>query len=213
VDRLRAFFDQIVAYIEPFAEQMGAPGLALVALVDSSLISLPQVPDALVVALTLKDPSRWLVHALATTFGSVVGCFALYAVARKGGEAFLRRKFKERHIDRGLVLVQKHGWLTVTVPALMPPPTPFKVFLLLAGVADVRPLTFIGAVALGRGLRYGGEAYLTHRYGEQATEFISRNLTSMSMGLAGLTLIGGGGLVLWRRWRQRMARATERRDR
>lgn len=181
---------------------MGAPGLALVAFLDSSFISLPQVTDALVVALTLKDPSRWLIHAVATTAGSVAGCFALYGVAKKGGEAFLRRKFKEHHIDRGLRLVQKHGWLTVTVPSLMPPPTPFKLFVLLAGIAEIRPLTFVAAVGLGRGFRYGGEAFLTYRYGERATEFISNNLPAVSMALAGVIVVGGLGLVLWRRRRQ-----------
>lgn len=199
MDRLRDIFDHVVAWIEPLAEQMGAPGLALVAFLDSSFISLPQVTDALVVGLTLKSPSQWVVHGLATTLGSMAGCLALYAVARKGGEAFLRRKFKERHIDRGLALVQKHGWLTVTVPALMPPPTPFKPFLLLAGVAEIRPLTFLGAVALGRGFRYGGEAYLAYRYGEQASAFISDNLGMISMAVAGAIVVGATLLFLWRK--------------
>jgi membrane protein YqaA with SNARE-associated domain len=202
VDRLRDFFARLVDILEPIAEQLGTPGLALVAFLDSSFVSLPQVTDALIVTFTLKDPSQWLLHAVAATAGSVAGCLALYTVAKKGGEAFLRSRFKERHIDRGLALVQKHGWLTVTVPALMPPPTPFKVFVLLAGVARIRPMTFIGAVALGRGFRYGGEAYLTYRYGEQATGFIQDNLATVSMAFAGLIVAGGLGLVLWRRWRQ-----------
>ncbi len=172
------------------------------AFIDSSFISLPQVTDALIVAFTLKQPSQWLAHALASTAGSVAGCLALYTVAKKGGDAFLRSRFKERHIDRGLALVQKHGWLTVTVPSLMPPPTPFKLFVLLAGVAGIRPMTFIGAIALGRGFRYGGEAYLTYRYGERATEFIQSNLATVSMAFAGLIVLGGFGLVLWRLWRQ-----------
>lgn len=202
MDRLRELLAALIDYIEPLAEQMGAPGLALVALIDSSFVSLPQVTDALVVGLTLKDPSRWWIHALATTLGSVAGCFALYGVAKMGGEAFLRRKFKDHHIDRGLRLVQRHGWLTVTVPSLMPPPTPFKIFILLAGIAGIRPLTFIGAIGLGRALRYGGEAYLTYRYGARATDFISSNLPAVSMSVAGVILVGALGLVWWRRRRQ-----------
>jgi LPXTG-motif cell wall-anchored protein len=84
----------------------------------------------------------------------------------------------------------------------MPPPTPFKLFVLLAGIAEIRPLTFVAAVGLGRGFRYGGEAFLTYRYGERATEFISNNLPAVSMALAGLIVAGGVGLVLWRRRRQ-----------
>lgn len=204
MDRLRDVFSRILEWIEPVAEQMGAPGLALVAFLDSSFISLPQVADALVVALTLKHPSGWLGYGLATTAGSVAGCYVIYAAAKAGGEAFLRRRFHGRHIDRGLVLVQKHGWLTLTVPALMPPPMPFKIFVLLAGVAGIRPWTFVGAVALGRGFRYGGEAYLTSRYGERATGFISDHLSAFSIALAGAMVAGGVGLVLWRRRGRRL---------
>lgn len=187
--------------MQPIAEQLGAPGLALVSFLDSSFLSLPQVTDALIVALTLKNPSQWFVHAAWASIGSTAGCFALYAVARRGGEAFLRRKFKARHIDRGLRLFQKYGWLTVAVPSLLPPPTPFKLFVLLAGAASVRPWTFVMAVALGRSFRYGGEAWLAYRYGEQATEFIRNNLPMVSMALAAAVLLGGLMLIFLRRRR------------
>lgn len=199
MDRLTALFDQIVAVITPLAEQFGAPGLAVIAFLDSSFLSLPQVGDALLIGLTIKHPSHGFLYALATTFGSVSGCYALYAVGRKSGEAFLRRKFKEQHIDRGLAIVQHHGWLAVTIPSLMPPPTPFKLFVLLAGVADLRPLTFIMAATLGRGFRYGAEAWLAYAYGERATEFIRNNLPTVSMWLAGIILVAALGLVVWRR--------------
>lgn len=199
MDRLTALFDHIVAVITPLAEQFGAPGLAVIAFLDSSFFSLPQVGDALLIGLTIKHPSQGIAYAVATTVGSVTGCYALYAVGRKSGEAFLRRKFKEQHIDRGLAIVQRHGWLAVTVPSLMPPPTPFKLFVLLAGVADLRPLTFIMAATLGRGFRYGAEAWLAYAYGERATEFIRDNLPTVSMWLAGVILVAALGLVVWRR--------------
>ena len=181
---------------------MGPGGLALVAFLDSSFLSLPQVTDALVVGLTLAHPNRWFIHALSTTLGSVAGCFTLYSVARKGGEAFLRRRFKERHIERGLALARRHGWLAVTVPALLPPPAPFKLFVLLAGIAGIRPRTFLGAVALGRGFRYGAEAILAYHYGEQATDFIRGNLGTVSIVLAAAVVVGAVGVMVWRRRRQ-----------
>lgn len=202
MDRLSAIFQSVVDFIQPLAEQLGAPGLALVAFLDSSFLSLPQVTDALIVGLTLRHPSNWLFYAMSTTVGSVAGCSALYFVGRKGGEAFLRRKFNARHIDRGLGLFQKHGWLTIAVPSLLPPPTPFKLFVLLSGVAKIRPWTFVMAVALGRGFRYGGEAWLTYRYGEHASGFIRDNLPMVSMALAGVILLGSVALVLSRRRRQ-----------
>jgi membrane protein YqaA with SNARE-associated domain len=201
LDGLFSFLARVSDGIVALAERLGAGGLALVAFLDSSFLSLPQVTDALTVALTLKNPSNWMVHALAATGGSLAGCLALFLAARKGGEAFLRRRFKQGHIDRGLRLFQRHGWLTIAVPAIMPPPTPFKLFVLLAGVAEIRVLTFLAAAAVGRAFRYGGEAWLTYTYGEQATELIAENLPVVSVIVATVVLVAGIALVLWRRKR------------
>jgi membrane protein YqaA with SNARE-associated domain len=202
MDRLSDFFDRIISFITPLAEHYGAPGLAVVALLDSSFLSLPQVGDALLIGLTIRHPSNAFYYAAATTLGSVAGCYALYAVGRKSGEAFLRRKFHERHIDRGLELFKRHGWLTIAVPSLLPPPTPFKLFVLLSGVADLKPGTFLMAVALGRGFRYGVEAWLAYAYGERALEFARSNLPVVSAVLAGVILAGALGLAWWRRRRR-----------
>jgi len=87
----------------------------------------------------------------------------------------------------------------VIVPSILPPPMPFKIFVLLAGVAKVRPATFLLAVAIGRGFRYGGEAWLAYVYGQQATEFIKNNLPEISL-VVGLTVaVLGIGFVIWRK--------------
>src|SRR4030095_10736552 len=109
--RLTAFFQRVVQSIQPLAEQLGAPGLLIVAFFDSSFLSLPEVADALLIVSVIHRPSLWIYYTAATTLGSVAGCYALYALARKGGEAFLRKRFRERHIDQGLALFRKYGLL------------------------------------------------------------------------------------------------------
>ena len=84
----------------------------------------------------------------------------LYAVARKGGEVFLRKRFSAARVDRGMALYQRFGLLAVVVPSLLPPPTPFKIFVLMAGAAAVAPWRFGLAVVIGRGIRYFGQGYL-----------------------------------------------------
>jgi membrane protein YqaA with SNARE-associated domain len=197
--RVTEFLQRIAQAVQPFAEALGAPGLALIAFLDSSFLSLPEVADALVILAVLHEPSRWPYYAAAATAGSVTGCFAIYSLARKGGEAFLRRRFKAEYIERGLSLFRRYGMLVVIVPAILPPPAPFKIFVLLAGVANIAPGTFLGAVALGRGFRYTGEAWLAYRYGDQATEFIKNNLPTISMWTAGVVAVLGLGFILWRR--------------
>jgi membrane protein YqaA with SNARE-associated domain len=197
--RLSELFHRFVAAIRPAAEQLGGPGLALVAFLDSSFLSLPEVADALLVVLTVHHPGEWLYLASITTVGSVAGCYAIYALARKGGEAFVRRRFSPALVGRSVVLVRQHGLLAMVASALLPPPAPFKLFVLLAGVADMRPRTFLAAIAIGRGARFGAEAWLAHRYGDRAMDYIRANLPVLSLSAAiivGLLLLV---MILWRR--------------
>jgi LPXTG-motif cell wall-anchored protein len=199
---LSELFQRGVAWILPLAEQLGAPGLAIIAFLDSSFLSLPQVGDALIVALTIQHPERWILYSAATTLGSTAGCFVLYSIARKGGEAFLRRKFTEEQIERGLGLFRRYGLLAVVVPAMLPPPTPFKVFVLLAGLAGVRPAAFTLGIAVGRSFRFGAEGWLAYKYGPQATQYIKDNLATASLIVAGLVLMVGVAVIVARRRRK-----------
>jgi membrane protein YqaA with SNARE-associated domain len=131
----------------------------------------------------------------------VAGCFVIYYLARKGGEAFVRRRFHERHVDRSLDLFQRYGIWALIVPALLPPPAPFKVFVLMAGVAGMRPARFVVAVTVGRGLRYFVEALLALWYGKAAIEFLNDNLRPVAWITAALLALGVVYLV-WR-WKRR----------
>ena len=162
----------IIASIQEWATELGGVGLFIIALLDSSFLSFPQVNDLLIIVLSTKFPERMPYYAGMTTVGSLIGCFLLYGVARRGGEVFLRKRLKGPYVDRAIALYQRHGLLAVVVPALLPPPVPFKVFVLLAGAASVSPVRFGIAVAVGRGIRYFGQGYLAVLYGEQAAEFM-----------------------------------------
>jgi membrane protein YqaA with SNARE-associated domain len=196
---------RVVDWVQGFALALGGPGLFLIAFLDSSFLSFPEVVDLLIIWLTTRHPDRMVYYALLSTLGSVAGCFALFAVARKGGETFLRKRFHERHVDRAMEVVQRHGLLSVLVPSLLPPPAPFKVFVLAAGVARVRPVDFLWAVALGRGIRYFGEGALALWYGEQAAAFLRDNFKTVGLGLAIAVLVFGLGWIWWKKSRSRVA--------
>jgi membrane protein YqaA with SNARE-associated domain len=193
---------RLLAFFQTVAQGSGGIGLLVVTFLDSSFLSLPEIADLAIVYLVIQRPSLWWYYALMSTVGSVAGCYVLYVLARKGGEAFLRKRFKERHIDWGLAAFRRHGLLALVVPSLLPPPMPFKIFVLLAGIADVSPATFLGALTLGRGFRYFGEALLAFLYGPQAIEFIRHNLVQVSIWLA-VVLVAGSVAFFW--WRRRSA--------
>jgi membrane protein YqaA with SNARE-associated domain len=184
--------------IQDWASELGGLGLFIIALLDSSFLSFPQVNDILIIVLSTKYPARMTYYAGMTTAGSLVGCFLLYGVARRGGESFLRRRLKGRYVDRALKLYQKYGLLAVLVPALLPPPVPFKVFVLLAGAAAVSPWRFGAAVVIGRGIRYFGQGYLAVLYGERAADFMREYGAQVGIGLAVLAVVIAA-VVIWLR--------------
>ena len=197
----------VLASIQEWASELGGLGLFIIALLDSSFLSFPQVNDLLIIVLSTKYPERMPYYAGLTTIGSVIGCFLLYGVARRGGEVFLRKRLKGRYVDRAMTLYQRHGLLAVVVPALLPPPVPFKVFVLLAGAAAVSPIRFGIAVGIGRGIRYFGQGYLAVLYGEQAAEFMRAHGTEIGIGLAVTALAIGAAVYFLRRRRHGSAAA------
>jgi len=133
---------------------LGPAGLFVVAFFDSSFLSLPEINDILVVtACSLHPRSAWLPITLAT-LGSLAGCSVLWEIGRRGGEPLLERRFGKAQVARTRVAFERWDLLALIVPALLPPPMPFKIFVLSAGVFGVPWRRFAGTLILARGLRY-----------------------------------------------------------
>src|SRR5213595_3332864 len=103
--------ERLVSWVQGFALALGGPGLFLIAVLDSSFLSFPEVVDLLIVVFVTHHKERMVYYASLATLGSIAGCFLLYYVGLKGGEAFVRKRFHDRHVDRSLALFQKHGLL------------------------------------------------------------------------------------------------------
>ncbi len=198
----------VVAAVKSFALSLGAPGLFLLAFLDSSFLSLPQVNDLLLIWMVTRQPSMWLVYAAMATLGSIAGCVVMYLLARKGGERVLRRMVSPARMEKGRETFRRWGLLAVLVPSVLPPPAPFKVFVLLAGVVQVPLWQFVAAVGLGRGFRYFGEALLARVYGQQALTFLDQHLRPVSLGLAAVLVVGAIVYALVRQRRTQQARAV-----
>ncbi len=185
-----------ISWIYGFALGLGGPGLLAIAFLDSSFISLPQINDILVVLMVTKHKAWMPYYALMATLGSIAGCYAIYYLAEKGGEAFLRRRLRAGHTERVLALYRRHGVLALVVPALLPPPAPFKLFVLMAGVAGVRPLKFVLAVGIARGLRYLAIGVLSIWYGDLALELMRTRGREVALWLA-ILLVGSACAWWW----------------
>ena len=157
-----------------FAGSVGAPGLFLISFLDSSVLSFPIINDLLLINLAIHNPVRMPLYALAASAGSVLGCVLLYYIARKGGEAFFHKNAGVHgHAIRHWV--EQNGFVGMLVAALLPPPTPFKVFVVAAGVFEVPILSFTLAIAIARLLRYFAVGYLAVRFGDQALPYLGQH--------------------------------------
>ena len=182
---------RLLKWIEGLALALGGPGLFILSFLDSSFLSFPEVTDVLIIVLVTKHPERFLWYTVLPTIGSVMGCYVLYALARSGGEAFLRKRMPERHVERAFAVFRKYGLLAVSIPSILPPPVPFKMFVLAAGAARVKPVDFLIAVTIGRAVRYFGEGVLALWYGQWAIDLLNQHGRRISLWLAGiLTLLG-----------------------
>ncbi len=166
----------------------GPFGLFAIALLDSALIPLPGGPDAVMLLLTTAHPAWMLIYAAAATLGSVAGCVILYYISQRAGRRALAR-FSESKQARVKELLDRYDVLSVLIASLLPPPFPFKLFVISAGVFRVNVLRFAVAVAVGRAFRYLLEGYLAAHYGTQAKELLSRYYPAIGIGLAALIIL------------------------
>lgn len=154
---------------------------------DSSLIPFPVVNDVALMLMASRRPGWWPIYALATTLGSVCGAYVLYGAARAGSN-FFWRKTRPHHLAHARRWLERNEFVAILVASLLPPPAPLKVFLLTAGLLRVNPVRFGLALLVGRGLRFGAEAWLGARYGVQAQSYIRHNVVWASLAMVAVVV-------------------------
>lgn len=168
---------------------VAGPAMILIAALDSSLLSLPEVNDYLVVARCYTHPRAVFFFPMFAAVGSVLGCLLLYTILSRGGRAVLHRKFRVEHIERVERAYARFGILALAVPALLPPPMPFKIFVATAGALQFPRRKFILTIFAARSLRYYAEGTLAVFYGERVLRFSKDNGLIIISIVAGLLLV------------------------
>jgi membrane protein YqaA with SNARE-associated domain len=190
---------EFVDNVRRLALALGGPGLFLVAFLDSSVLPLPGITDILLVVMVTRNPGAMLWYVLMTVAGSVAGCLVLHYLGRKGGEAFVRKRFTGDKIEGAMRALQRNGVMAVLIPCLLPPPAPFKIFILLAGVVGISAARLATAIAIGRGVRYLALGFLAMKYGDQATEYMREHGTVVSIAVVAVLAAGFAAFLLWSR--------------
>lgn len=174
------FLKSFIAKLGQALVLYGGWGLLGVSFLDSSFVPLPGANDLLLIHLSAQNPARAIVYALASTLGSLGGSFVMYGLARGGAKLFARRQASPS-VQRAREWLERNDFASLLVASLLPPPTPYKFFLLAAGALRINALRFGMALLVGRGLRFGAAAYLGARYGAQAEAYLKGNIVWVSL--------------------------------
>ena len=152
-----------------------APAMIIIGALDSSLLSLPEINDYLVVGRCFKYPTAAFYFPLFAATGSVIGCNILYTIVRRGGQAVLRKRFPLQSIKRVEHAYERFGFLAIGIPAILPPPLPFKIFVATAGALEYPRWKFLLTVMIARSFRYYLEGILAVYYGRRVLLFMKDN--------------------------------------
>ena len=214
---LNQTFGAVVQWLEQFVIgvpiYVAGPAMTVIGALDSSLLSLPEINDYLVVMRCTNAPYEVFYFPLFAAAGSVIGCLLLYSIMRRGGQAVMRRRFSAENIAKVERAYARFGFLALAVPALLPPPMPFKIFVATAGALEYPRWRFVLTIMVARSLRYYIEGTLAVFYGRTVIDFIKQYgfpILAIVIGacVVGLTVY----LILQRRRRRaegRRARVSE----
>jgi membrane protein YqaA with SNARE-associated domain len=179
---------------------IAAPAMIVIGALDSSLLSLPEINDYLVVGRCYKYPTAAFYFPLFAAIGSVIGCNILYTIVRRGGQAVLRRRFNLQSIKRVERAYERFGFLAIGIPAILPPPLPFKIFVATAGALEYPRWKFLLTVMIARSFRYYLEGILAVFYGRRVLLFMKDNGLVILSIVGALVLVGVIIYLARRRW-------------
>lgn len=179
---------KLPVWLTSLVASLGPLGIFTVAFLDSSFLTFPIINDLLVIHLSIRTPAMMPAYALMAMLGSLTGSLLLYYFAKKGGEAYFKRHAGGRG-ERIRQWLDRNSFLAVAIPSILPPPMPFKAFVVAAGVFQVRMGLFVLALAIGRGVRYFAEGILAVRYGEDATHYLAEHKLQFTAMVLGLILL------------------------
>lgn len=178
-----------LGYVRDYLQAFGAFGLFAIALLDSAFVPLPGGPDAVMLVLSDRNHALMPLYAVTATLGSVIGCVILYYISQRAGRRALER-FSEEKQARVKKWVDRYDVLAVLVASLLPPPFPFKLFVITAGVFRLNVVRFALAVAAGRAARFFLEGYVAVVYGRQAQGFLAENFSVIGLALVVVVIAG-----------------------
>ena len=198
---LKNILTKYTAWIFRVLAPLGPWGVFAIAAVDGSLFGMPV--DAVVAGYVYYHRSSFLFYVLMASAGSAVGSLVVYAIGYFGGEAVLRKRIPEERFNKIHASFEEHEFWALMFPAMLPPPTPFKLFVLAASAFEMRLSHFLAAIFAGRCVRFFVLAVVTIKFGPQFVQFAGDLLRQHSRWvLLGIAVVAAALLLVWMKKRR-----------
>lgn len=195
---LKHIFSRYTAFLWALLKPLGAWGVLAVAALDGAFLGLPM--DAVVAGYVYQDRARFFFYVLAASAGSALGSIVIYVIGYKGGEELLRKRIPAERFEKIHSAFDRHPFWSLMFPAMLPPPTPFKLFVLAAAVSEMGFLRFLLAIFSGRMVRFLLLSLLTLKFGPDVVRLIGALFREH---LYLVMLVAAAGAVAWlMRWKQ-----------
>ena len=208
MNTLKHILARYTAFLWGLLQPLGVWGVFVIAAIDGSFLGLPM--DAVVASYVYRDHSRFSLYVLLASAGSAIGSIVLYFIGYMGGEALLRKRMSPQRFEKVHRAFDRHEFWALMFPAMLPPPTPFKLFVLAAAGFEMNFGHFLLAIFLGRFVRFLILALLTMKYGEGVVSVVGnlfRTHLHLTLGILGAIL-----LIAWVVWQRKRRRLAEGRD-
>jgi membrane protein YqaA with SNARE-associated domain len=190
---------KLTHWILAFLTPLGAWGVMGFAFVDAALLGMPL--DPIVGSYVYANPHRFLLYSAMAAAGSALGSIVIYWIGYKGGEVLLVKRMGEERFNKIKASFDRHEFLAIMLPSMLPPPTPFKLFVLSAGVAEMRFSHFLSAIFLGRFLRFCILSILVIRFGPEVVGFLGSVIHNHAR--LAIAILAACALIGWWIWRTR----------
>jgi membrane protein YqaA with SNARE-associated domain len=183
---------------------LGFWGAGGISLLDAAAIPVPI--DLIIAGYVWADKKHFYLYVVVAAIGSALGGLIFFLIGRAGGELFLMKRINRSRYEQLRDRFENQEFLAMMVPSILPPPTPWKLFVIAAGVFEMKTSTFMLSVFVGRVIRYMITALLTIKYGPEivniALRLATRHGVALSVGL--IALLGLLAYWIWRTiWKKR----------
>lgn len=195
---IKHILTRYTAFLWALLKPLGAWGVFVIATLDGAAIGLPM--DLIVAGYVYKKPGLFLLYTVLASAGSALGSSILYVIGYMGGEKLLRKRMSAERFEKIHQSFDRHEFWALMFPAMLPPPTPFKLFVLAAAVFEMNFVHFILAIFSGRFVRFLLLSLLTIKFGPEFARILGQHFVWVVGGIAAAAAIWW--LIWWRKKRR-----------